>query len=49
MTATLAHAKANGIRAARVDWTHLIDWYEKLGFEVERRFTPMRLDLTDPN
>ncbi len=47
MTAILAHAKANGVRAARVDWTHLIEWYEKLGFEVERRFTPMRLDLTE--
>lgn len=45
----LAVAKGRGLRAARVDWTHLVDWYRKLGFDVERRYTPMRLDLGGPD
>lgn len=41
----LAHARERGIQSVRVDWTHLADWYGRFGFEIERSYTPVRLDL----
>lgn len=45
--AILANAYARGIQSVRVDWTHLTDWYSRFGFQIERTYTPVRLDLRE--
>ncbi len=47
LASTLAHLKESGKRRCRIDWTTLSDWYGKHGFEVERTYQPMVLDLEE--
>jgi GNAT superfamily N-acetyltransferase len=37
--------KARGVRRCIIDWTTLVEFYGKFGFEVNREYVPMRLEL----
>lgn len=51
LAAGLLELKRRGARRTIIDWTTLVDFYGKHGFEVSRRYTPMsrRLDEPHPN
>lgn len=45
MGAALLHLKALGVRQCSIDWTTLIEFYGKFGFEVSRRYMGCVLPL----
>ena len=45
MGAALMHLKSLGVRRCTIDWTTLIDFYGKFGFEVSRRYMSCALPL----
>jgi predicted N-acetyltransferase YhbS len=43
--AALKHLKTQGVRQCIIDWTNLLDFYGKFGFEVTREYRSMTLNL----
>jgi hypothetical protein len=41
----LEHLRDHGARRTIIDWTGLVDFYGKHGFEVTRTYNYMTLDL----
>lgn len=45
LSLALQQLKAQGVERAIIDWTTLVDFYEKVGFSVTRSYRSMSLDL----
>ncbi len=47
--AALEQLKIEGVRQCIIDWTSLVDFYRKFGFEVTRQYRTMTLNLESNN